>query len=210
VDNVTNGLTFGLNLVIPIGNVFRALLLGGNVRQVGCRDGMPTPPMSIYAYGGPILYLAIQVVALLLIIIWIEGDLAFFRRKGFKAAASASTWKDSEKTGSSARNMDVEEERQRVEEADDDLLRVLSVDKSFGSNHAVQNVSLGLPSSDVMALLGPNGAGKSTLVNMIQSELSPEHGRILLKGEDARTRSAQRFLGSTNPLIHTLRNENGC
>lgn len=193
MDAVTNGITFGLNLVLPIGNVFRALLLGGNVRQVGCRNGQLEPAGSIYSYGGPILYLCIQVIALLLIIIWIEGDLAFFRRKGSKAAASAA-WKDNEKAGT-AMSAEVAAEKQRVEQTDDDLLRLLSVDKSFGSVHAVQNVSLGLPSSDVMALLGPNGAGKSTLVNMIQSELSADHGKILLRGEDSRTRSAQRYLG---------------
>ena len=43
---------------------------------------------------------------------------------------------DSEKTGSSATNADSEGERQRVEEADNDLPRILSVDKSFESNHA--------------------------------------------------------------------------
>lgn len=193
VDAVTNGLTFGLNLIVPVGNVFRSLLIGANVRQIACRDGALTSSESIYAYGGPILYLCVQVAVLLLIIIWIEGDLAFFRRKGSKAVASAA-WSDSEKSAP-VKSEEVEAEKNRVEEAEDDLLRMLNLDKSFGSNHAVQDVTLGLPSDDVMALLGPNGAGKSTLVNMIQSELSPDHGKILLRGEDSRTRSAQRYLG---------------
>ena len=196
VETVTNGITFGLNLILPIGNVFRAVLLGANVSKVGCRNGDYTAPHSIYAYGGPILYLCIQVAVLLTVIIWIEGDLALFRRKGSKAVAKASE-RDVEmkQNPSMTSSAEVIAEKHRVEHSEDDLLRIMSLYKSFGSNHAVQNVTLGLPQNDVMALLGPNGAGKSTLVNMIQSELSPDHGRILLQGEDSRTRSAQRYLG---------------
>lgn len=205
MDNVTNGLVFGLNLVMPIGNVFRSLLVGFNVQQVGCKDGVPTPPGSIYAHGGPILYLVLQVAALLLLIIWIEGDLLFFRRKNptRDSRASDSIPMVNLEKGASL-SEEVEAEQARTERAEGDLLRILGVDKSFGSNHAVQNVTLGLSPSDVTALLGPNGAGKSTLVNIIQSELSADRGRILLCGEDARTRSAQRLLGGMCPI--TLEN----
>lgn len=189
MDSITLGITFGLYLILPIGNVFRALLLGFNVLQVGCKDGEHVAAGAIYAYGSPILYLVLQIGVLLVIIIWIEGDLALFRRKG------RSPLRDPLGKGVALKATEVEAERARTENSDTDLLRALHLDKSFGSNQAVDDVTLGLPQSDVMALIGPNGAGKSTLVNMIQSELSPDHGRILLKGEDSRTRSAQRYLG---------------
>jgi len=176
---------------LPAGNVFRALLLGMNVMQVGCRDGRPISPGSIYAYGGPILYLVLQAVALLLLVIWVEGDIALCRRKGAPTARS----NDAEKPAAAARSDQAESEASRVENTETDLLRVLHVSKSFGHNKAVDDVTLGLPESDVMALIGPNGAGKSTLVNLIQSGLSPDSGRVLLKGGDARTRSAQKHLG---------------
>lgn len=190
MDTVTLGITYGLYLFLPIGNVFRALLLGLNVLQVGCKDGAPTGFASIYSYGSPILYLVIQVAVLLAIVIWIEGDLALFRRKSIRPAP-----KDAEKSVSPKNNDEVEAEKFRVQDSEADLLRVLHLSKSFGQNHAVDDVTFGLPESDVTALIGPNGAGKSTLVNLIQSELSPDQGRVLLCGEDARTRSAQRFLG---------------
>ena len=189
MDKLTLGIAFGVYLILPIGNVFRALLIGLNVLEVGCKNGEPTPPASIYAYGGPILYLVLQVIALLLIIVWIEGDIALFRRKGHTAVAI-----DTEKDSTTISD-EVKGEGIRVENAETDLLRALHLSKSFGSNKAVDDVTFGLPESDVMALIGPNGAGKSTLVNLIQSELSPDKGKILLQGEDARTRSAQRYLG---------------
>ncbi|KAJ3526528.1 hypothetical protein NM208_g7406 [Fusarium decemcellulare] len=191
MDKLTLGIAFGVYLILPIGNVFRAMLIGLNVLEVGCKDGEPTPPASIYGYGGPILYLVLQIIVLLLIIIWIEGDIALFRRKGGRTTSLA----DAEKDGLGAASDEVQAEALRVEDAESDLLRALHLTKSFRSNRAVDDVSFGLPQSDVMALIGPNGAGKSTLVNMIQSELSADTGKVLLRGEDARTRSAQKYLG---------------
>lgn len=189
MDSITLGITFGLNIILPIGNVFRASMLALNVVQVRCKDGFPTATGSIYSFGSPILYLVLQIAILLLIIVWVEGDLALFRRN--KATGLE---KDSEKRIGNVTD-DVETEILRVENSDDDFLRALHLSKSFGSNKAVDDVTLGLPESDVLALIGPNGAGKSTLVNLIQSELSPDNGKVLLRGEDSRTRSAQRHLG---------------
>lgn len=191
MDKLTLGIAFGVYLILPIGNVFRAMLIGLNVLEVGCKDGEPTPPASIYGYGGPILYLVLQVIVLLLIIIWIEGDIALFRRRGGRSASHS----DTEKHARSAASDEVKAEALRVEDSDSDLLRALHLSKTFGSNRAVDDVSFGLPQSDVMALIGPNGAGKSTLVNLIQSELSADAGKVLLRGQDARTRSAQKYLG---------------
>lgn len=202
MDSVTLGITFGLYLFLPIGNLFRALLVGFNVLQVGCKNGKPTSPGSIDAYGGPILYLVLQVGFLLAIIIWIEGDLALFRRNTHTPFRYVPDDVIPLKTS------EVEAERARAETSETDLLRVLHLDKTFGSNHAVDDVTLGLREDEVMALIGPNGAGKSTLVNMIQSELSPDNGRILLKGEDSRTRSAQKFLGGMDISEHNCKTWN--
>jgi ABC-type multidrug transport system fused ATPase/permease subunit len=191
MDKLTLGIAFGVYLILPIGNVFRAMLIGLNVLEVGCKDGEPTPPASIYGYGGPILYLVLQIIVLLLVIIWIEGDIALFRRKGSRSTSPF----DAEKDARSAVSDEVKAEALRAEDSDSDLLRALHLSKTFGSNKAVDDVSFGLPQSDVMALIGPNGAGKSTLVNLIQSELSADAGKVLLRGEDARTRSAQKYLG---------------
>lgn len=189
MDSITLGITFGLNIILPIGNVFRAAMLALNVVQVRCRDGFSTATGSLYSFGSPILYLAIQVGVLLMIIVWLEGGTALFRRN--KATGLG---RDSEKRIGNISD-DVESEVLRVENSGEDFLRALHISKSFGSNKALDDVTLGLPESDVLALIGPNGAGKSTLVNLIQSELYPDNGEVLLRGEDSRSRSAQRHVG---------------
>lgn len=63
------------------------------------------------------------------------------------------------------------------------LLELTGVSKSFGPVRANTDISLHVGRGEIVALLGENGAGKSTLVNQIFGELSPDSGRIALKGD---------------------------
>jgi branched-chain amino acid transport system ATP-binding protein len=63
-------------------------------------------------------------------------------------------------------------------------LVVEDLHKSFGGVRAVQGVSLRVAAGELLALIGPNGAGKSTCFNMLNGQLRPDRGRVLLKGED--------------------------
>ncbi|HEU5284197.1 MAG TPA: ABC transporter ATP-binding protein, partial [Burkholderiales bacterium] len=64
------------------------------------------------------------------------------------------------------------------------LLTVAGLSKSFGGVQAVHQVSFSLQSGELLALIGPNGAGKSTCFNMLNGQLRPDAGTILLEGED--------------------------
>lgn len=68
--------------------------------------------------------------------------------------------------------------------AEDTLLDVRGVSKSFGGIKAVVNVSFTLNRGDVLGVIGPNGAGKTTLVNLLTGFLKPDTGRIIYKGKD--------------------------
>ena len=63
------------------------------------------------------------------------------------------------------------------------LLRVRDLRKAFGGVVAVGGVSFELARGELLALIGPNGAGKSTCFNMINGQLRPDAGSILLDDE---------------------------
>lgn len=193
-DAKSLGITFGLFLIMPIGNVFKAMIVGFNIAHIRCQGSHQIASSSIYAYGGPILLLIVQILLLLGVFIFIEGDFSLFRKKSIDVPSDPET--------SIIYTDEIEAERLRVEGNDSDLLRIVHLDKSFGSNNAVSDVTLGLPKGEVLALLGPNGAGKSTLVNLIQSDLSADSGHIFLCGEDSRTHNAQLHLGGKFERFH--------
>lgn len=60
------------------------------------------------------------------------------------------------------------------------VLSVKSLGKSFGGVRAVENVSFDIGKGEFLALIGPNGAGKSTTFNMINGQLAPDTGEILI------------------------------
>lgn len=57
-----------------------------------------------------------------------------------------------------------------------------NISKSFGSLHAIKNLTLKIPQGNYLALLGPNGAGKTTLVEMIEGIQEPDSGKITIFG----------------------------
>ncbi len=65
----------------------------------------------------------------------------------------------------------------------------------FKSKKAVDNLTLEIPSGEVVGLLGPNGSGKSTTIKMILGFLKPTSGEILICGHDVENRWARSFIG---------------
>jgi branched-chain amino acid transport system ATP-binding protein len=64
---------------------------------------------------------------------------------------------------------------------------------AFGGVHAVNDVSLAVPTGIVFSVIGPNGAGKSTLFNLISGLYSPQSGRVRFAGEDVTGLSPDRL-----------------
>ena len=70
------------------------------------------------------------------------------------------------------------------------MLSVEGLEKSFAGFRAVAGVSFAVAAGEIVALIGPNGAGKTTTFNMINGQLRPDRGRVLL--EAARSREWRR------------------
>ncbi len=64
------------------------------------------------------------------------------------------------------------------------LIETKDITKRFGGLTAVNKVSFGVASGEVVALLGDNGAGKSTLVKMLSGVHHPDGGSIYYNGEE--------------------------
>ena len=56
--------------------------------------------------------------------------------------------------------------------------------KSYGSQKALDGVSLEIKSGQITGLLGPNGAGKSTLMKIITGSVIPDAGSVMVNGVD--------------------------
>ena len=69
--------------------------------------------------------------------------------------------------------------------------------KSYGSQKALDDVSLEIKSGQITGLLGPNGAGKSTLMKIITGSVIPDAGSVMVNGVDVLKEplKVQRVLG---------------
>jgi branched-chain amino acid transport system ATP-binding protein len=62
------------------------------------------------------------------------------------------------------------------------VLEVRELAKSFGGVRAVSNLSFDLNEGQMLAMIGPNGAGKSTCFNLINGQLRPDQGSVVIRG----------------------------
>lgn len=63
------------------------------------------------------------------------------------------------------------------------ILKTERLCKNFGSQKAVNEVSLNIQKNSVYGLLGPNGAGKSTILKMFSGIIRPTSGEIIFNGK---------------------------
>jgi phospholipid/cholesterol/gamma-HCH transport system ATP-binding protein len=87
-------------------------------------------------------------------------------------------------------------ERQRAEEAGEfefhtgtirpsenpDAIEFIDVHKSFGRNHVLRGLNMGLPENQISMILGPSGTGKSVCIKHIVGLLYPDEGDVLVHG----------------------------
>ena len=76
------------------------------------------------------------------------------------------------------------------------------ITKTFGSIVANHDVSLNVYHGEILSILGENGSGKTTLMNMISGIYFPDHGRILIDGEEAVIRSPRDAFRYKIGMVH--------
>lgn len=79
----------------------------------------------------------------------------------------------------------------------DILARTSGVTRRYGDVVALDDVTLDIPTGQLLGLLGPNGAGKSTLLQLLSGLRRPSAGRVEIFGGDPRDAASRRLLGTT-------------
>lgn len=62
------------------------------------------------------------------------------------------------------------------------MIQVSNVTKTFGTFHALNDLTMHVPKGSIYGLVGPNGSGKSTILRHITGIYRPDSGSILVDG----------------------------
>lgn len=63
-------------------------------------------------------------------------------------------------------------------------VHVDKVNKSYGENHVLRDISLDIAENEVVVMIGPSGSGKSTFLRMLNQLETPDNGTIIVDGYD--------------------------
>jgi phospholipid/cholesterol/gamma-HCH transport system ATP-binding protein len=64
-----------------------------------------------------------------------------------------------------------------------DAIEFVEVHKSFGRNHVLRGLNMGLPEGKISMIIGPSGTGKSVCIKHIVGLLYPDEGDVLVHGQ---------------------------
>ena len=84
-------------------------------------------------------------------------------------------------------------------------IEVKNITKTYGEQHALQDVSFSIKTGEIVGFLGPNGAGKSTMMKILTSYLPATEGEALVNGfnvseEKKNVQKSVGYLPEHNPL----------
>ena len=65
------------------------------------------------------------------------------------------------------------------------VLHTIELTKSFGMVKAADRITVQIAQGELVGIVGANGSGKTTFLNLITGYLTPDHGRILIMGQDS-------------------------
>src|SRR5207245_10922502 len=64
-----------------------------------------------------------------------------------------------------------------------DAVEFVAVHKSFGRNHVLRGLNMGLPEGKISMIIGPSGTGKSVCIKHIVGLLYPDEGDVIVHGQ---------------------------
>jgi ABC-2 type transport system ATP-binding protein len=88
-------------------------------------------------------------------------------------------------------------------------IEVKQLQKNYGEQKAVNNISFSIANGEIVGFLGPNGAGKSTTMKMITGYLPADGGTAFVSGIDVskeplKVKSKVGYLAEANPFYYEM------
>lgn len=81
------------------------------------------------------------------------------------------------------------------------IIQLHGITKSFGSLQVLRGIDLQVNRGEVMAIVGPSGAGKTTLLQIMGTLDRPDHGEVIIDGENVSRLSANKIAHFRNKNI---------
>ncbi|MEE0918397.1 MAG: ATP-binding cassette domain-containing protein, partial [Bacteroidales bacterium] len=86
---------------------------------------------------------------------------------------------------------------------------IKNISKVYGTQKALDNVSLSIGEGEIVGLLGPNGAGKSTMMKILTCFIPPTEGSAEICGYDIfehqmEIKRSVGYLSEQNPLYYDM------
>jgi ribose transport system ATP-binding protein len=89
-----------------------------------------------------------------------------------------------------------------MEPAQDLILEMRGIDKSFPGVHALRSVDLTVARGEVLGLVGENGAGKSTLIKILAGAYTRDQGEIRIGGQNVEAANPHEMIGRGVAVIY--------
>lgn len=88
-------------------------------------------------------------------------------------------------------------------------IKISNLTKKYGSQNAVDNISLRINTGEIVGFIGPNGAGKSTTMKVLTGYIDKFQGEVKINGLDVRdhgieVKNLTGYLPEHNPLYSDL------
>jgi phospholipid/cholesterol/gamma-HCH transport system ATP-binding protein len=80
------------------------------------------------------------------------------------------------------------------DDPDSPVISLQDLSLHFGDHVVLDEISLDVRSGETVCILGGSGAGKSTILRLILGLITPDGGRIIVRGEDVATASREELL----------------
>ncbi len=81
------------------------------------------------------------------------------------------------------------------------MIELINVTQHYGVRPVLKRINLRIEAGELVVIVGPNGMGKSTLLGVIGGALQPQHGQVLIEGNQRR-RSVEEELAIRRRAIY--------